>query len=310
VIRPVLVSGLVGLLAAAAVGPVSPTARAVFPGSNGRIAFEREAPAGDHTQTDVFTVRPDGTGVLRLTRTPDRNEFGPSWSPDGRRLAFWRTPAPFGFGSLWVMRADGSGQRRLTSGIDARDPAWNPAGTRLVFVRWGRGTVSGLYTLRASDGRAPRRLTSGAGLDFEPAWAPGGGRIAFTRGFSAGDPGDIYLLDLAGRGVRQVTDSPAYDHQVGWAPDGSRLVFERDRATSSSIVTIRPDGTGLHRVTSGPHVDTGPAYSPDGTLVAFGSDRAGSLFSDLWTVHPDGSRPHRLLRLGFSEGFPDWQPVS
>ena len=48
------------LLLAAGTGP-SPAA-ATFPGSNGLIAFQREAPAGDHTQTDVFTVGPDGTG--------------------------------------------------------------------------------------------------------------------------------------------------------------------------------------------------------------------------------------------------------
>jgi Tol biopolymer transport system component len=122
--------------------------------------------------------------------------------------------------------------------------------------------------------------------------------------------GDIYVLNLDSQRVRQVTDSPTFDHQVAWAPDGSRLVFERDRATSSSIFTVRPDGTGLHRVTDGPHFDTGPAYSPDGTLIAFGSDRQEQFFSNLWTVRPDGTQLHRLLRLRFSEGFPDWQPVS
>jgi TolB protein len=306
VIRPALVAAVVAL--SAAVIPISPEARAAFPGSNGRVAFEHETPAGDHTQTDVFTVRPDGTGAFQVTRTPNRNEFGPGWSPDGGRLAFWRTPAPFGPGSLWVMDADGSPQRRLTSDIDARDPAWNPAGTRLVFDRFRPG--SDLYTLRVSDGGARRQLTSGPARDFEPAWAPDGRRIAFTRGSDTGDVGDIYVLNLDSQRVRQVTDSPTFDHQVAWAPDGSRLVFERDRATSSSIFTVRPDGTGLHRVTDGPHFDTGPAYSPDGTLIAFGSDRQEQFFSNLWTVRPDGTQLHRLLRLRFSEGFPDWQPVS
>jgi TolB protein len=303
-LRVVLLVGGVALL-----GSASPVAQAAFPGSNGRIAFERDAPAGDHTQTDAFTVRADGTDVVRLTRTPGRNELGPTWSPDGRRLAFWRSPAPFGSGSLWVMRANGSGQRRLTDRIDARDPAWNPVGTRLVFTRFGRGS-SDLYTLRASDGGATRQLTSTPSREFEPAWAPDGHRIAFTRAFSSGDPGDIYVLNLNTHRVRQITDSPAYDHQVAWSPDGSRLVFERHRVTSSSVCRIRPDGTGLQRVTTGPHFDIGPAYSPDGLLIAFGSDRKETFFSNLWTVRPDGTQLHRLLRLRFSEGFPDWQPLS
>ena len=295
---------LVAATTATMATPISPTARATFPGSNGRIAFEREMPAAGHTQTDLFTVRADGTGVVRLTRTRSRNELGPSWSPNGSSLAFWRTPAPFGPGSLWVVRGNGSAPHRLTGGIDARDPAWNPAGTRLVF-----DSDSDLYTLRASDGRDRRVLTSGRALDFEPAWAPDGRSIAFSRGFATGDVGDIYLLNLGTHSVRRVTHSPAYDHQVAWAPDGRRLVFERDRSTASSIFTVRPDGTGLRRVTAGRHFDIGPAYSPDGTVIAFGSDRREPFFDNLWTIHPDGTRLHRLLRLRFSEGFPDWQPL-
>jgi TolB protein len=305
-LRRVVAAVLVGLLGAVVslVTTSPPGARAAFPGADGRIAFEREAPAGDHTQTDILTVRSDGSGVRRLTRTPDRNELGPAWSADGARLAFWRTPAPFGPGSVWVMQGDGSHQRRLTGGIDARDPAWSPSGNRLVFT-----SGFDLHTLRASDGHARRHLTHGRAIDFEPAWAPDGRRIAFTRGFATGDVGDIHVLDLRTGRVAQVTDSRAYDHQVSWAPEGNRLVFERDRSTSSSIVSVRPDGTGLRRVTTGSHFDIGPAYSPDGTLITFGSDRRESFFANLWTVRPDGSRLRMLLRLPFSEGFPDWQPV-
>ena len=102
--------------------------------SNGRLAFQLEAPAGDHTQTDVYTVKPNGSDLTALTTTPNENEFGPAWNATGTRIAFWRTPAPFGPGSIWTMDADGGGQQRLTTGLDARDPVWNPAGTRLAFT--------------------------------------------------------------------------------------------------------------------------------------------------------------------------------
>src|SRR4051794_12578510 len=147
--------------------PAAP-ARAAFPGTNGLIAFEHEEPAGDHTQVDVFTVRPDGTGVTRITHSPNNNEFGPNWSPQGTRFAFWRTKAPFGPGNIWVMNANGSGGRRLTTGIDARDPAWNRAGNRLVYDH-GVGSGSDLFTLRVSDGGDRHQLTSGDAEDFEPA---------------------------------------------------------------------------------------------------------------------------------------------
>jgi len=287
---------------AAALWPAT-TGQAAFPGANGRLVFQRESVAGDHTQVDLFTVRPDGRALRRLTATPDLNELGPAWSADGGRIAFWRTQAPFGPGSLWVMAADGSGQHRLTRGVDARDPAWNPSGSRLVYQQ-----DFDLFTLRASDGALRRQLTSGPALDFEPAWSPNGRRIAFTRGSSTGDVGDIHLLRLPGGSVTRVTHSPAYDHQVAWAPGGRWLVFERDFDTSSAIFAARPDGSGLHRLTTGDHFDISPAWSPDGRWIALGSDR-GTDLHDLWVMRRDGTDLHRLLHLAAgAEGFPDWQP--
>jgi TolB protein len=303
-----LVPTAVGLTLLAAPA-VSTPAHATFPGSNGRLVFERESPAGDHTQTDVYTIRPGGSALLRLTSTPNRNEFGPAWNAAGNRIALWRTQAPFGPGSIWVMGARGHHQRRLTQGFDARDPAWNPAGTRLVFTRVS-GADSNLWTMRASDGRGLHRLTSGAALDFEPAWSPDGRRVAFTRGFAEGDPGNIYVLNLHSGAVRRLTHSPAYDHQVGWAPGGRRLVFERDFDSSSAIFTVRPDGSHLTRLTHGPHFDTGPAFSPDRRLIAFGSDRGPATLDDLWLINADGTGLRLVRHLRFSEGFPDWQPVA
>src|SRR6266700_5686414 len=172
-----------GLLSAA------PAAHAAFPGTNGRIVFTHEAPAGDHTQSDIYTVNKDGTGLRRLTDTPNRNEFDPVYNAAGTRIAYWRTFAPFGFGSIWVMDADGTHQRRLTHGIDARHPAWNPQGTRLAYT--GPGATQGdsdIWTLRVSDGKDRRRVTFNAAGDFEPAWSPDGTRIAFTRGVGPGSP--------------------------------------------------------------------------------------------------------------------------
>lgn len=287
----------------ATLAPV-PTGQAAFPGANGRIVFQRELVAGDHTQVDLFTVKGDGSGRVRLTATPNLNEFGPAWSADGSMIAFWRTPAPFGPGSLWVMKADGSGRRQLTSGVDARDPAWNPGGTRLVYQQG-----FDLFTLRASDGGGRDRLTAGRPLDFEPAWSPDGRRIAFTRGFATGDVGDIYLLRRSTGIITHVTRSTAYDHQVSWAPGGHWLVFERDFVSSSAVFVVRPDGSGLHRLTNGDHFDISPAWSSNGLRIALGSDRGGGLH-DLWVMRRDGTRLHPLLVLPHSaEGFPDWRPV-
>ncbi len=306
-VRHLLLAFLTLVLAGSLTLAPSP-AQAAFPGKNGRLAFQRETVAGDHTQTDIFTIRSHGSGLTALTSTPDENEFGPAWNRTGTSIAFWRTPAPFGPGSIWTMNGDGTNQRRLTTGVDVRDPVWNPAGTRIAFTLVD-ATGFHLWTMRVADGGDRTQVTSGSGLDFEPAWSPDGTRLAFTRGVEQGDPGDVYVIDLTTGAVRQRTSSPEYDHQVAWSPDGTRIVFERDLAASSSIYSVNADGTHLTALTSGPFFDTGPAFSPDGRYIAFGSDRGGAVLSDLWTMRSDGRHLHRILSSPASEGFPDWQPL-
>ena len=276
--------------------------------SNGRLAFQQEAPAGDHTQNDIYTVRPNGSDLRALTTTPDQNEFGPAWNATGTKIAFWRTAAPFGPGSIWMMDADGTHQSQLTTGIDARDPDWNPAGTRIAFTLVD-ATGFHLWSMRASDGGDRRPLTSGPALDFEPAWSPDGTRIAFTRGLEQGDPGDICVINLNTGAIDVLAPSAEYDHQVAWSPDSKRIVFERDFGNLFSIYTVNADGSQVTRLTTGPFFDVGPTFSPDGRSIAFGSDRAGTFLHDLWTITAAGRHLRRLLEAPYSEAFPDWQPL-
>lgn len=298
-------------VAASAAGTLASDAGAAFPGADGLIAFEHESIAGDHTQADLATIAAGGGPVAMLTDTPARNEFGPAWSADGERIAFWRTRAPFGPGSIWVIDSGGGDPRRLTSAIDARDPAWNPAGTRIAFSGPGRAAnETDILIMRASDGTLVRRLTAGAKLDFEPAWSPSGAELAFTRGSSQGaDAGDLFVATLGDGRVRRLTHGSGYDHQASWSPSGARIAFERDQIQTAALHTIRRNGSARRRLTRGQHFDSGPAFAPSGTAIAFGSDR-GSLLSDLWLVGPDGSGRTRLTDFpASSDGFGDWQPL-
>jgi Tol biopolymer transport system component len=279
-----------------AVGPAA--------GRGSRLVFEQESVAGDHTQTDLFTIAPGGSGLRRLTDTPGLNELAPSWNGAGTRITFWRTPAPYGAGAVWTMDAAGRHQRRLTTkSTDARDPVFDHAGTRIVYTdvtdHWN------LWMMR-SDGSGQHRVTAGAAFDFEAAWSPDGRSLAFTRGTEQGDPGDIYVLRLATGRLTRVTSSPDYDHQVDWSPDGRHLVFERDTPTNSSIFSVRPDGHALTRLTTGRYFDVGPTYSPDGRQIAFGSNRAGVL-DDLWIMSATGRNQHLVRPLPGSDSFPDWR---
>ena len=62
----------------------------------------------------LFRGDADGTGRVRVTTDP-RFDIGPTWSPDGRMIAFTRSAGPSQPGDVWIMNADGSNQRALTS---------------------------------------------------------------------------------------------------------------------------------------------------------------------------------------------------
>jgi len=120
-------------------------ARGLFPAwsPRGRIAFVRQiAPVAPFT-AGIYTLRPDGSGLRRLTG--DSRDSAPDWSPHGLHIAFTRA------GAVYRMRADGSGVTRLAR--RGMDPAWSPDGRHIVFSRG-----DALWVMRAN-GTELRRLT-------------------------------------------------------------------------------------------------------------------------------------------------------
>ena len=99
----------------------------------------------------------------------------PSWSPNGREIAF------VGPGlKISVAQADGTGVRKLTSGLDRQvSPAWSPDGERIVYAS-DRGDSFDIWSIKP-DGSGNQRLTDGPQDETLPVWSPSGGRIAYIQ---------------------------------------------------------------------------------------------------------------------------------
>ncbi len=254
--------------------------------ANSKIAYTQSA-AGGQRSGGLYVMNADGSGKQRLA---DAGHSTPSWSPDGRKIAFGGD----------VVNADGSGRQKLTTG---GSPAWSPDGQRIAFARYGGGLAAserhvGVYVMNA-DGSEQRRL---ARYGTDPRWSPDGRTIAFVRratfdGFNY----DIYVVDGEGGPARNLTRSPAYENDPAWSPDGRRIAF----VGGNDIWLMNADGSGKRKLTSGAARDRVPSWSPDGRMIAF--DRRESRSEDfgdtasiheIYVINADGSGQRRLAGIG------------
>jgi TolB protein len=200
-----------------------------------RLAFTLVNVAGTQGDVDLHVVNADGSGLARIAGSDGglSHEEWPSWSPDGKRVAFTSTRA--GNQEVFAADVDGKNQTRLTTdlGTDAH-PAWSPDGRHIAFAsdRWGGLEIA----LMNADGSDVRRLTTSAGLDDYPAWSPDGRQIAFTSNRDGNL--EIYVMSPDGSHVRNLTQSPAIDNFPTWTPDGRAVTFVSNRDRRWDIYTI------------------------------------------------------------------------
>lgn len=236
----------------------------------------------------------------------------PTWSPDGRWLAFVMEVRG-GRRLLFVAGTEASKVYALTQ-HESEDfsPTWSPDGRWLAFVS-NRDGQQDIYRLDArclaeSTDCAARaeNLTLTTTNEAEPAWSPDSRLLAFVS--DREQQRDIYILDAAGGSVRNLTNHRAEDFSPAWSPDGARIAFVSDRPRNYEIyvMTIGENEGRARNLTRNRAEEWFPVWSPDGGRLAFISDRAGSY--EIYLLTLETGKLSNLTRNETNDFAPVWSP--
>ncbi len=185
--------------------------------------------------SQIYVMNADGTAPKRLTDSKNGDAFGPAWSRDGKKIAYYAfaQTQPSRNPQIWVMDADGSNPKKLTD--HGMDPSWSPDGRQMVFAS-RRDGIFQIYAMN-SDGSNVRRLTKHNAEDSNPAWAPDGGSIVYISA-TGDDRRGLFLMGPDGSDPHGLAHSKHQDFCFpSWSPDGRTIVFSAlNRLGSQGIV--------------------------------------------------------------------------
>jgi dipeptidyl aminopeptidase/acylaminoacyl peptidase len=197
-------------------GPWSPDGR--------QIAFEGFDNAHPEV-TGIYIGSADGTNLVRITQ---EGGIPADWSPDGTQVLFLRDPdgdSP-GPGRLFVVNADGSGERQVTPdevGVQCCwGYRWSSDGSRILFP-----SDDGILWLVNSDGTDPTQLFVDEKVfhvrrsAITPTWSPDGTQVMFAmspQSIIDESPNGLYVIDADGTGLTLVIGGNTFKREPSWVP--------------------------------------------------------------------------------------------
>lgn len=264
-----------------------------------RIAYVSVEKRNNRLQYTLVVADQDGHAPQVIARTPEPI-MSPSWSPDGKQIAYVAFDIDRGLAILQVQDV-ATGKVKAVSareGING-SPAWSPDGHSLAMTLSYHGNPDiFIYDTRS---RKLRQLTHHPAIDTEANWAPDGRHLVFTS--DRGGAAQIYRIPVQGGKAERLTFEGRNNQRAIYAPDGRSIAMVQG-GNGYRIAVMDLKTRNSRTLTSGP-LDESPSFAPNGQALIY--TRSGRGGAELATISIDGRIKTRLTQSG-EVREPAWSP--
>jgi len=268
-----------------------------------------EIDTGERHRLTTFTTKAGGAGYAIGGWDRSLGDSAPSFSPDGRSLAYWRQVNDAVF-ELWVQPLNGdlrpAGEAKLVAGRVPGNPdggvAWTPDGRELVY---SAGFPNFLWRVPVSGRQTPRRLSYPAAA-LEVHIARSLPRLVFPWQMINAN---LWRLDIRTGEKKPLISSVSSvfgrNTHPQYSPDGHKIAFDSDRTGDREVWTCDADGSNCQQLTKfGGPIGGNPRWSPDSRWLALDSRESGN--PEIYVMAADGGAPRRLTNTPNNNLIPSW----
>jgi TolB protein len=269
------------------------------------------------------------------------------WSPDGKRLIFQSTRPGYECDQIFIMNADGSDQKLVSTGKGRTTCAYFlKDGKHIVYASTheaaeacptppdrSKGYVWGVFPgfdiyLATDDGHIQKKLTDAPGYDAEATVNWKKGKIVYTS-LASGDL-DLWTMKPDGSHKKQITKTPGYDGGAVFSRDGKKLVWRANHPSTPKTLTRYKEllaanlttpmkmelvvagagGKNARQITNFGCASFAPSFTPDGKKIIFASNKneCDSRHFELFLINVDGTGLEQVTSFGGFTSFPEFSP--